>query len=69
MSAPPRRLPFAILSGDGLRAANDHDPLRAPSVGTAGRIELLALWAALSDEGRRFVLTMARAKVEEERPK
>jgi hypothetical protein len=35
-------------------------------VGTKGRIEMLRLWDSLSDDGKRFVLTMARAKAEEE---
>ena len=62
-----RTLPFAVLRGDGLQTSRDpSDGLR---VGTAGRIELLRHWDALSDEGRRFLLTMARAKREEERPK
>jgi hypothetical protein len=30
-------------------------------------MELLAIWDRLSNEGRRFVLTMARAKDQEER--
>lgn len=35
-------------------------------VGTKGRMEMLKLWDGLSDDGKRLVLTMARAKAQEE---
>ncbi|WP_431283216.1 hypothetical protein ACQW02_28090 [Humitalea sp. 24SJ18S-53] len=54
-----------------LSPSNDDGRDQAPGwsynpVGTKGRIELLAIWDALSDDGKRFVLTMARGKAEEE---
>lgn len=51
--------------------ANDDGSEAAPKwswtpVGIKGRIEMLKLWDGLSEHGKRFLLTTARAKAEEE---
>jgi hypothetical protein len=43
-------------------------PRSARFIPRSGRTEILALWDKLSDERKRFVLTMARAKAQEEVP-
>ena len=61
---PPRRtLPLAVLSDAGIAATGARELFAS----TAGRMELLAIWDRLSDEGRRFMLIMARSKAEEEK--
>lgn len=64
---PPRRLPLLVFDGREVWSPAIPDPLAAPRIGTAGRMELLAAWDGLSQEGRRALLVMARALVEEER--
>lgn len=62
MKPPRRTLPIAALSDRGIVPSRN-----IPRVGLGGRAELLAIWDRLSNEGRQFVLTMARAKDQEER--
>jgi hypothetical protein len=60
---PRLALPITRLSEHGV------EPIpQTGRVGTASQMEMLAIWDRLSDQGRRFVLTMARGKDEEEGP-